>query len=162
MGVKKGDVKINIDDAIVEIPTSIAAIALRLKGLSQYQIAEKLQITQQAVSYCLKVSKIDGLDDFKKYKADILSLLQKNIFEEFFSETKIKAMNGRDLAFCLEKLNNMERLEREMSPQIKGREEINIKKQEFEKKKIELKAEIEKWENKKKQHKIQKVMLKEK
>ena len=123
-------------------------IAYRLQGLSQEEIGRKMGVSQQTISRWMSEVKIEGLDEWKVHKADILSLVQKNIIDHL-KEGKFREMSGRDLAFALDKLNNMERLERGRSTSIRGYEEIEKEKEKLEAERCKVLERLREWEEKK-------------
>lgn len=147
-GVKKtGEMNKYVLPEELGVSLDTIILAMRLEGISQKDIGKKLHIAQQTVSKKLQNIRIEGLDEFKKHRANLFALLVSNIYAAFTPE-KVKEMSGRDLAFCLEKVAREERFERGQTGLGKTYKELTDREKELEAEEKELRAQIEKFERK--------------
>jgi len=100
----------------IDVPIE-TLMAMRFKKMTQAQIAEKTGLSQQTISRRLSECKLDGLEDFKNYRADVFSHKQRELLDALTPE-KIASMSGRDLIISLGVLYDKERLERNKATHI--------------------------------------------
>lgn len=93
------------------------ALELRSKGLTEPEIAELFNCTKQAVNKALKPYAglfDDGIEAFKKHRADLLALGQRELLLSVDPDD-IKKMSVKDRVVAMGILYDKERLERGQS-----------------------------------------------
>ena len=96
------------------------AVQLRLKGMTYPDIARIMGVTKQAVHKALKplaaiLDKTEHLPAYQANKADIIDNLQAEMARQLVDPVKIQKATLGNVAYAMRQLNDIGRLERDLS-----------------------------------------------
>lgn len=100
------------------------AIELKLvKNLSNADIARYFGVSPQAISQRLTkfekiIEKPEDLEAYRKYKVDILDSAEMTLIHDLLDSKRRKAASLNNVAYALQNVNNMARLERGEATEI--------------------------------------------
>jgi DNA-binding CsgD family transcriptional regulator len=96
------------------------AVKMRMQGQSYGQIAKAFGVTRQSVAYHLRpMTRMLGntgiLEAYQAHKSDLIDGVQLKLVMELLDEEKIKKASLGNVAYSVRQLNDILRLERDLS-----------------------------------------------
>lgn len=106
------------------------ALGLRMKGVSNVDIAKAFGVSHQAVSLRFKrlselLNDKDALDRYEKNKTVLLSGVERELLENILDPEKLKAASINNIAYAFQQVFQANRLTKGMSTENISYKEIN-------------------------------------
>jgi hypothetical protein len=95
-------------------------LSLRVKGVDTRTLATRYEVNERSLNKWLKqydglFAEIEGIENFKAHRADLLTAAHSRLLKSIVSESKLKRANLGQVATAMDKVYKHERLERGLS-----------------------------------------------